>query len=253
MRLQTGCREQGAPASISVDACWKRIGTWSSEGSSCPKLQTAVHCRNCSTYIDAGRQLLAQQALPDERERRELGHYYNQIRVGTATDVRKATIFRIGVEWLALDAGKIIGVLEPRPLCPLPHHNAGCVRGIANIDGDTLVVLSLHQLLGIKSGAETAVTGQPKIDSGDHRRIYPRMIKLGTTGLPVIVSVDEIYGRITYTEEEIRPTPDTVGKAMGTFTRGLIEKEQKIIGILDSDLFFCGLEQAIKGRGQVKS
>jgi chemotaxis-related protein WspD len=55
-----------AEPSQQIDACWQRIGVWAANGATCPVLQDVIHCRNCPTYVQAGRRCLANQPLVDE-------------------------------------------------------------------------------------------------------------------------------------------------------------------------------------------
>lgn len=225
-----------------VDACWQRIGVWATHGATCPELKDVIHCRNCPVYVQAGRHCLSGQPLADGQEMQQYSELYRQAKVQTAAGLHKVTLFRLGDEWFVLDAAVVGSILKPQPCCWVPHRSNKGVKGIANIDGDALVVVSLAKLLGIAAGSSRDV------DNGSEaaHKAYPRMMTLGKSDKPLVVEVDEVWGQSRYSADDVMPLPSTVSKALQKYSIGLLELEGRLVGLLDASLLLYGLEQAMK-------
>lgn len=223
-----------------VDACWQSIGVWASHGATCPVLQDVIHCRNCPTYVQAGRDCLSTQLLPDDIEMEKYSEFYRQAKGSSDSGLRKVTLFRLGAEWFALDTGVVGSILKPQSCCWVPHRSSRGIKGIANIDGDALVVVSLSALLGIRAGEVDGEFEQ------DNHKSYPRMMTIGKSDQPLVIEVDEVWGQARYCSEHVIPLPSTVSKAAHKYSVGLLQLEDKRVGLLDSALLLYGLEQAMK-------
>ncbi|MCK5893209.1 MAG: chemotaxis protein CheW [Endozoicomonadaceae bacterium] len=227
-----------------IDTCWKRIGVWAKDGATCTMLQEVIHCRNCPTYVQAGRQCLSGHVLENTEEMQEISDLYRQPKTKSEQGLQKVTLFRLGKEWFALDASIVRNILRLEPCCWVPHRSSVGIKGIANIDGDALVVVSLDKLLGVNGDA--AQKNESTEEQGRVNKTYPRMITLGNTGKSLVVEVDEVWGQAKYSSENIMPLPSTVSQAVQKYSIGLLEMKGKLVGLLDATLLLYGLEQAMK-------
>ncbi|MEM9089852.1 MAG: chemotaxis protein CheW [Cyanobacteria bacterium P01_F01_bin.53] len=161
--------------------CWREIGVWGDL--TCPKLETEIHCHNCSVYSQGGRTLLerlepegytaewtALMALPRNHHANQSSgqQFSDQHHVGTPSETSPQeasqdrlmmTIFRLGQEWLALPANIFDQVVSPNPVHSMPHCHNRLLRGIVNVRGQILPCVSLHALLGIAESVDRR--GQP--------------------------------------------------------------------------------------------
>ena len=171
--------DQQSAEKAAFDACWRRIGVQGDR--SCPKLAQAVHCRNCPVFSAAGQELF-DRALPPEyldQCTRQLA----EVEEAVSGEAISLLVFRVGPEWLALEAGLIVEVVEQRPIHCIPHRTNQLLLGIANIRGELHLCISLRELLGItlpelKSGSNAAesVRPQPRLlvtEHGSHRWVFP--------------------------------------------------------------------------------
>ncbi|WP_020583815.1 chemotaxis protein CheW [Endozoicomonas elysicola] len=229
-----------AETAAEIDACWQEIGVWASHGATCPVLNDVIHCRNCPTYVQAGRDCLSGQLLPDAAEMEHYSAFYRQAKQYSDSGLRKVTLFRLGAEWFALDTAVVGSILKPQPCCWVPHRSSRGIKGIANVDGDALVVVSMAKLLGIR-----ALESSDEPDQETHKA-YPRMMTIGKTDKPLVIEVDEVWGQARYSSESVIPLPSTVSKAAHKYSIGLLQLEDKRVGLLDSTLLLYGLEQAMK-------
>lgn len=226
----------------SIDACWQRIGVWATNGATCPELKDVIHCRNCPTYVQAGRHCLAGQPLADDQEMLQYSEQYRQAKIQADPGLRKVTLFRLGDEWFALDTAMVGSILKPQPCCWVPHRSNKGIKGIANIDGDALVVVSLAKLLGISASQSQ----DSEHSQGVVNKAYPRMVTLGKSDKPLVVEVDEVWGQSRYSADKVMPLPSTVSKAVQKYSIGLLELDGTLVGLLDASLLLYGLEQAMK-------
>lgn len=166
--------------------CWSDIGVWGDL--TCPKLETEIHCHNCSVYSQGGRTLLerlepegytaewtALLALPrtlgaDQQFSDQSSSHPDPSGTSSGTPsgtlLRTAsqhhltmTVFRLGQEWLALPANIFDQVVSPKPVHSMPHCHNRLLRGIVNVRGQILPCISLHSLLGIAESVNRR--GQP--------------------------------------------------------------------------------------------
>lgn len=156
-------------------------------------------------------------------------------------------LFRIGPEWLGIASGLVQKVMSPRGVRFIPHRTNSTLQGVANYDGEMLVVVSVRDLLGIEvfSQAATGEEGQcARTDAISHA--YARSLMISKEGRPIAIPVDEVYGRKAYHADDLRTPPATIRNAMKTYVKGLVELAGMQVGILDGDLLLYKLEQLLK-------
>lgn len=223
--------------------CWNQIGV--TGDNSCPQLATVVHCRNCSVYVGAGRELLqrpapngyldewtkllARESLPSDR----LPSVARTEDSPTEESV-SLTIFRIGQEWLALPVWVIKEATQICPIHTLPHRTSHVFLGIVNIRGEILMCISLGDLLGLSS------RDAPN-DSNHPSRGYQRTIVLEIQENRWAFPVDEISSIQRFSSHEMKDPPVVVSKTPDTYTKKIITWQGRRINYIDYELMFYEL------------
>ncbi|HHJ15014.1 MAG TPA: purine-binding chemotaxis protein CheW [Gammaproteobacteria bacterium] len=216
------------------DDCWNRIGVWSRDGASCPRLESVVHCRNCDHFSRTGRQLL-ERPIPEDY-RREWGERLADRGRETEADSQSVLVFRLGDEWLALDATCVVEITPFCQIHSLPHTRSHLVKGLVNIRGELRLCLSLGGLLEVEKAR------------GDHvidHEIHERMVCIRRNGEEFVFPVSEIAGIHHYAAPDLQAVPVTVSRARSSFTTGIIEQDDRRIGILEPELLFYALGKTL--------
>ncbi|HEY9837422.1 MAG TPA: chemotaxis protein CheW [Vampirovibrionales bacterium] len=238
-----------------TEKCWNHIGIQGDR--SCPELNTVIHCRNCPVYTSAGRDLLEREA--PENYRAEWTELLSQTPTPITSDrnslpqLQRATaelfeplslvIFRLGVEWLALAASTFQEITQPCSLHTLPHRTNEILLGLVNIRGELLPCISLSNLLGLE---RQGTHGKPSNPQGDATRtIYSRMIVVNVQGDIWVFSVDEIEGIHRCDRQLIEEVPAVVSKAPVTYTKWIVNWQDKKVNYLDEEFLFSSLKRRI--------
>ncbi|MCI0507919.1 MAG: chemotaxis protein CheW [Gammaproteobacteria bacterium] len=196
-------------------SCWSTIGVWGNRAQRCEKLKDVIHCRNCSTYWDAGRQVL-EKRIPD-------GYIEQWTRVISANPEpvsktsRSIIYFRIGEEWFSLSTRNFIEVSQLKSVHNIPHRSRNLIIGVINIGGSVRLCFSLGFLLGVTQTDEHKRVGP--------RGIYKRYLVVQIDKKDYVFPVDEVGGVHRYDPEDLIQVPATVEA----------EKAQLLLGILDID------------------
>ena len=151
MKMAQGDVKMIMADAMQIDDCWNRIGVWSKTGASCPQLVKVIHCRNCEIYSAAGRLLLEQKAPLEYKQ--QWAKRYAQPLVRSLRRGTSVTVFRIGMEWLAIPTQAIKSIEDPVPIRRIPHRSNPVLRGMANLAGEIELLVSLEALLGIEHEA----------------------------------------------------------------------------------------------------
>ncbi len=224
---------------IRLDDCWNRIGTWSRIEERCPLLERYVHCRNCDVFSAAGRRVL-DRALP-EGYAEEWAEEYAKPQAKREKGQVSVLVFRLGEEWFALPSVHISEVTETRAVHSLPHLpsrvDGGVVRGLVNVDGELKICISLGNLLSLE---RSTVNNNKELVGA-----YERMVVVRYDNGDFVFPVSEIAGTQRYLPREVQEAPATLSYAKGTYTQGVIDYQQKQVGLLDADLVFYALEKAL--------
>jgi chemotaxis-related protein WspD len=222
-------------AEVSLDDCWNRIGVWSRQNASCPKLERVVHCRNCEIYSSAGRQML-QRPLPDDY-RLEWTDRLAENSESVDTQSRSVLVFRLGDEWLGLDSRYVNEIIQMPRVHSLPHRQNTLIKGLVNIRGELKICVSIGSLLNLDKAQSSYVV--------DHE-ILERLIYVEKDGQSFVFPVSEVQGIVHYRESALQPAPGTVAKAKDNLTAGIMDWKQSRVGILDSELLFYSLAKGLR-------
>ena len=188
-----------------ADACWSRIGV---EGDrSCPKLAEAVHCRNCPVFSAAGQQLLEREAPPDYVD--EWTRRLAEVDAAAAAETLSLLVFRIGAEWLALDARCVVEVVEPHRIHRVPHRTDRLLLGLANIRGELQLCVSLARIAGNR--AKPTAPRRTRPASGTRPR--ERLIVAEHDQNRWVFPVDEVEGVQRIPADAMKNLPHTVERS----------------------------------------
>jgi chemotaxis-related protein WspD len=219
---------------LPVEDCWNRIGVQGDR--SCPELRAHAHCKNCPVFASAARVALDRE-LPEGYAQ----SWARRFADGAADEAAEAEgeswlIFRVGVEWLGLRTAVVDEVSRVPPLHSLPHRRGGAVLGLVNVRGELVVCVSLPRALGVE------LAPAPAASAG---RARERLLVLRRGGSRFALPVAEVHGTRRVDEGEFVPTPATLGKARGVFTRHVLPWADKAIGCLDDDGLWRALERSL--------
>lgn len=209
--------------------CWAVIGVAPGGDRTCNQLAEYTHCRNCPVFTQAGRALMEQPAPRGYLA--EWTEFLAGARLRQTTRSLSTLVFRLGSEWLALDAAVIGEVAAARPAHRIAHRTGGVLVGLVNIRGQLLLQVSLHQLLHLEAGG--VATAQP------------RLVVIQQAGATWVFQADEILGVQRFSTNDIGPVPVTVAQGMARVSRGLLSLGARNVGFVDSDQLFALLRQAV--------
>ena len=109
--------------------------------------------------------------------------------------------------------------------------------GVVNIRGEILLCISLGKLLGLEITIDKQQQMSPVV--------YPRMVVVEKDGTKWVFAVDEIYGIQRFQPEKLKNTPVVITKATETYTKSLIDWQDKQINYLDYELLFYTLKRRL--------
>jgi chemotaxis-related protein WspD len=207
--------------------CWASIGVGGDR--SCPELVTYTHCRNCPVFTAAGRELMEREAPSGYLA--EWTEFLAGARLRTTTRSLSTLVFRVGAEWLAVDAATVGEVATVRPAHRIAHRTNGVLVGLVNIRGQLLLQVSLHELLHLPAPANVPA--------------HPRLVVIQRDGASWVFAVDEVLGVQRFATTDVSPVPVTVAQGLSRVSRGLISFGEKNVGFVDSDQLFVLLRQAV--------
>jgi chemotaxis-related protein WspD len=222
-----------APQETSLrDDCWKRIGIYGDR--SCPKLEPYVHCRNCPKYSELVGQMLDREPTAQYLEQwtRQLAQ---EKKVASRSTV-PVTIFRLGVEWLALGTTVLEEMTEIRPIHGIPHRTNNILLGLVNVRGMLQLCVSMAHLLGI----EEVEPEDPRA-----RRAHRRLIVIHRENDRWAFPADEIHGIYRIGPGDFQNAPVTVAKAVPRFINHVFPWEGHRVGHLDDELVFRSLRRSV--------
>lgn len=219
-----------------VEQCWKTIGVMGD--GSCEKLATAVHCRNCPVFMEAGQQLFEREppAAYVQEQTAVLSEEVAEEAVGSEAMI----VFRIAEEWLALDVAAVVEVAELRPVHCVPHRTDRLLTGIVNIRGELQLCVSLRVLLGI-DGADCLSGGE----LGEGLDSSCRLLVCEKSGQRWAFVVDEVAGVQRVAIDRLGNVPSTIAKSVKRLIKAVFRWEEKSVGRLNVDRIFASLEESI--------
>jgi len=215
-----------------MNNCWNRIGIWGKEIPRCEKLEVYIHCRNCTVYTEAGRQVL-ERNLTDGYES-DWAKVYSQNKQEHIRNKESLTIFRLGDEILAIPTEYIMSINDIGNIHTIPHNDNKVLRGIINLEGELKICISLGRLLGLNKAVN---------EINEKHRVYNRMVEITYQGKEYIFITSEVLGIHSITEKDYKELPATISQAKGTYSKALIEWKENDIAYLDIGLIFYNLDR----------
>lgn len=213
--------------------CWNTIGT-AGDGS-CPRLDTFVHCRNCSVYSEKGRSLLDRPSPDDYLE--EWESVLARSKDDESNETISVLIFRLGREWAAVRSAFTQEVVPKRGIHSIPHRTSSVLLGLANIRGELLLCVSLAEILHL--GEEEA----QKQKSGG--AIFGRMVVVAHSGERWVFPVDEVDRIHRVPVSKLEAAPVTISKAASACSKGIFMVGTRRIALLDENLLFDALRRSL--------
>ncbi len=209
--------------------CWTRIGV--SGDRSCPDLARHVHCRNCPAYARGALRLFDRP--PPAGYLEEWKGVLAGPREPDAAFSDTVLVFRVGPEWLGLPAPVCLEVVGQRTVRPVPHRSGPVFIGVASVRGELLLCASLAALLEIPPAPGDAAPGTPRLVVARHARstwLFP---------------ADAVEGLLRFEAREVLPLPATVAHAVPRYSRGLLARGSRRIGLLDAARVFQALDERV--------
>jgi chemotaxis-related protein WspD len=200
--------------------CWNHIGVGGDK--SCDQLTDVLHCRNCSVYLRAGRNLLerdvsiADLAESTQTIASELA-YVDRLKSNEET--LSLILFRLGYERFAFSVRSLQEVIHPTAIHKLPHRSSDIFLGLVSIRGEILLCASLRQFLGL----DAANTVRPGLE---------RMLVVGADHHKWVFPIDEVDGIYRFSLSDIRETPIVIAKA-NTYTQAILEWNREKVSYLN--------------------
>ena len=217
---------------LSINDCWNKIGIWGSELPRCEKLEEYIHCRNCSIYSEAGRNVLERNLTKNYEK--DWAVVYSQDKQEHITDKVSLTIFRLGDEMLAIPTEYIMSINDIGNIHTVPHQKSDILHGLINLHGELKICISLGRLIGLTKAVK---------EVAKKHRVYNRMIEISKDGKEYTFVATEVLGVHQIIEKDLKDVPATISQSKGTFTQSLIEWKDFDVSYLDIELIFYNLDK----------
>lgn len=211
--------------------CWKTIGITGDR--SCDQLSTHIHCRNCPTYRQAGRQLL-NRPLPDDYVA-ELTRKLADSPGGHARDNCRLVIFRTGTLWLALPAGDFEETFLPTPIIRVPSRNHPSFLGLVVLNGDLQLCFTLNHWL-----MSDSISTLP----GDSDQTA-RFLMLRAQGEHWVFQADEVMGVVDVSRDDFQPLPPNLALSPRHIVKALFTLNERPVKLLETDQLTALFQEAL--------
>lgn len=200
-----------------AERCWKTVGI---EGDgSCPELAALAHCRNCPEYARAGRALLERGVSEEQRE--QWTRAVSEPPPEEQAETVPVVVFRVGEEWLALNAQAIVRAVEARPAHTVPGRTGGAFLGLVNVDGELLLNWCPARLMGLE------LNSQPR-----------RLLVAARDSERFVFSAEEVLGLRRVPRTALENPPATLTRAPATFTTAMFDLDGRNVALLDENRLF---------------
>jgi len=215
-----------------LDRCWSTIGVWSQQPPRCEKLKEVVHCRNCRTYWDAGRQIL-DKGIPDGYLEQWTAILANNPEQHLLTD-RSGIYFRLYDEWFSLPTRYFVEVSPIKYFHVVPHVRSKLIHGLINIGGAVHLCFSLSGLLNLQHKIKSLRDVKDKA--------YKRLVLVKINSQEFVFPVDEIGGVYHYSQSDIENVPESYPSEIKSFLSGILQIDNITVACLDAQRLAQGFE-----------
>jgi purine-binding chemotaxis protein CheW len=139
--------------------------------------------------------------------------------IATAGSGCELISFRIGAQEYCVDIMSVREIRGWSAATPVPQA-PDYVRGVINLRGTVLPIVDLGALLGLPHTDPTA----------RHAVIVAQL-----DGHLVGLLVDGVSDILTVANESVQPTPEVARQAAGSFVKGLLTIDERMLGLLSLD------------------
>lgn len=210
--------------------CWREIGT---EGDrSCPELQQHVHCRNCPKYSMLGRTLFDREMPEDYR--REVSELLAAAKAAKQEEAVSVLVFRLASEWFAMRSVVFHEIVDDQPPYHLPFRCDGMLGGLANVNGELLLYISLARILEV--GPEETAPAKGK----------PRLCVVSTGRERYAFKADDVLGVRRVARSKFQAVPATLSKSPTAQTAYCFEIDTLHVGLIDEQRLFETLDGSLR-------
>lgn len=223
----------GPPGPLDNLPCWKAIGILGDR--SCGQLEPHVHCRNCPTYRQAGRQLLNRPMGEDYRA--ELTRRLAAKPELPKGETRRLLVFRVANVWLALPSACFEETLAPSPIVKIPLKSNRHFLGLVSAHGELQLCFTLEHWLGPDPEEPMASAGAA--------RIFPRLLVIHLRAQRWAFPADEILGTIDYPHAGLEALPSNLAKSGIRLVSALFHLEGLPVKLLDEERLAALFQEAL--------
>lgn len=210
--------------------CWKEKGIFGD--SSCPELAQFIHCRRCPVYASAGRQHLDRELPPEYLSERAA--VMSQAKEMALIGAISIMVFRLCGETFALKTVYFQEAAEPSSVHTLPLKVNRVFKGIANINGELLLCVSIADLLELTADDESVSQASRQ-----------RMLVIGREGQRFVFPVEQIVGVHRIAPDDLGEVPATLSRSARSLTRGIFMLGGRPVGLLDEDRLFPAMTRSL--------
>lgn len=207
-----------------INDCWNRIGVWAENGATCDRLIDAIHCRNCETFIAAGR-LIFERESSQEYQQENLVKY-SAVETSNEGKSVGVIVIRLGPELFALPVGVLEVITDSKPVHRLPHMKSAFIKGVVNIAGEVCLCHSLATVLDVDDYTDN--------DEHAGQHIYRRLMVVNIDEFRYVFPVDEIKGMTEYQSESLRAAPATISEEIKQLVSGAFQLLGQDVAVLDA-------------------
>ena len=211
-----------------ADDCWNRIGVGGDR--SCPELKQHVHCRNCPVFAAAARSFFDRPAPPDYL--RDWAGFLAGAATAESAGQVGLLVFRLGVEWLAVEIAHAVEVTSTRPVHRVPHRTNAVFAGLVALRGQLHPCVSLHGLLQVDPS-----------DPAVNPPIAPRLVLIRRDGETWAFPADEVAGVQQVDRADLRNVPSTLANPAGSYGRAVFNWGDRSVNVLDEPRLFQALRR----------
>jgi len=142
------------------------------------------------------------------------------------TEINSYLIFKIGDELFAANAGKVQRILEMQPITVVPKAQV-YMKGVINLMGNVLPVIDARLKMGM-----------PKKEADNNTCIIVLEVDKGNKTIETGIIVDAVQSVVEIEKENFKRPPELGIEVNSDFIKGMYEKDNKFIMLLDIDNVF---------------
>lgn len=211
--------------------CWQTIGVYGN--GTCEKIDKYIHCRNCSEYAKAGRNLLNREITTNQIE--EWTELYSIPKKQEDSQTISVIIFRLENEWFALKTIYFQETIATKPIHTVPFRTNKELMGLVNVSGELLLVVSAHNLFELTNTYDSI-----------SNKSFARMIVISRNNQRCVLPVDEVSGVRQINVSIIQKPPVTLSKTPTSLSSGIFQLNNRSIGLIDEDKLFASIERILQ-------